>query len=732
MAKLDDTALGLSETQEALRRPPASLCSAPDVAKRWSDLAFRTQQARLRQEQATLNDELVRAAESDPAAPSAPAYRLWIADNFAAAGQWDEALKACDDVFEHTDCTEPLLPSLDIVRTARQRQAEFAASAGDANTAIAVWRALWAENKDQIYDIEGMLFAGLLAEKCGRDAEAADLYGAVAAKKEEPAQTPAQLALRALRRLEDYHEKFSPSVVAARSAILGALRDRDSKRLDAHVSRTHFAVGVVGGHFRFEDAAMRERILSELLTGDFPEGGAMLGSGNKRYLFSSGWGGELLRGSIGLVFIRAPRGWQCGGIALTELTDELLERWKPKKIQQNQPLPFTLRAPWPAGRNFMAGGLPQFAVKVAAVAAAGPLGGALLAAGFSTLTCGFGTRGFYYNDLFSHQGEDAFAIDFTRYRRGVPFDNESGGTPVLAAAPGIVAVARPGVDSGDSSASNTVAISHADPAPGGAVDRFTSQYLHLAGPNMLSVSVGMPVVTGQRLGVMNDTGTSVVDHLHFSIHDRNLPFAGSSFGASVRPSPMDGATLGDGDSGKCVLSSNFERRPPPPDDAEFVSQSVPSSLRPLEQIVATVTMRNIGPTTWTPGYKLVSLALGWTVDEVGIGQSVAEGDTVTIEIPLLSLSPGDFGFQWQMSRPFTGRFGQATPRKKVTVEDADNPRDCDALDRSLALAEAELRDWQDLLDDVPPSGKPEVVDQIKRVQGQIAGINRQKERAGCP
>ena len=263
-------------------------------------------------------------------------------------------------------------------------------------------------------------------------------------------------------------------------------------------------------------------------------------------------------------------------------------------------------------------------------------------------------------------------------------------------------------------------------------EEILSRYLHLAGPNMLSVSVAMPVITGQRLGQINDTGDSVGDHLHFSIHDQTVPSGNPSRGASVRPTPMDGTSLGDLASGKCVLSSNFERRPPPLDDAEFVNQNVPSRLRPFEQRTATVRMRNSGPTTWTPGYKLVSHARGWTVDEVAIGESVAPGGTVTVEILLVALSPGDFAFQWQMARTFSGRFGQVTSRRTVIVEAVDNPQDCDALDRSLRVSEQELKSWQDLLDQVPPVGKPEVIDQIRRVRAQIVGIERQKERAGCP
>lgn len=169
-----------------------------------------------------------------------------------------------------------------------------------------------------------------------------------------------------------------------------------------------------------------------------------------------------------------------------------------------------------------------------------------------------GPRGFYYNIGPTHDEEDAFAIDFTRYRRFVPYDNESCGTPVLAVREGIVSRLRAGRSSGDSSMDNRVEIEHADPGAPTDLQRFTSKYLHLEGPFRIPVSEGMPIRLGTHLGYMDDTGNSVLDHLHFSIHDRQLTFAGAPEGRSVRPSPMSGVTLGDSGSNTCVDSDNVD------------------------------------------------------------------------------------------------------------------------------------------------------------------------------
>jgi hypothetical protein len=129
---------------------------------------------------------------------------------------------------------------------------------------------------------------------------------------------------------------------------------------------------------------------------------------------------------------------------------------------------------------------------------------------------------------------------------------------VLAARSGIVQSVRAGTSSGDSSASNTVEIIHADPTNPSDTSRFRSRYLHLEGPFKIPVSTMMPIFVGNRLGIMDDTGNSILDHLHFSIHDRQIPHPNVSYGASVRPTPLSGVRLEDGDSATCVRSTNVE------------------------------------------------------------------------------------------------------------------------------------------------------------------------------
>jgi murein DD-endopeptidase MepM/ murein hydrolase activator NlpD len=499
-----------------------------------------------------INAELEAAARSRAQSALEPAYRLWAADNFARKGRWTEAVRGFDTAIDAAGSAPALLPSVDLTRGALLHKAQAAAVGGDPGLAISTYEELGTPSA--LYE------AGRVAELSDSDERAAALYRSIAAERPSSrTDDAAELGRRALARLEDSHTTYLPSADILGSEVRTSLQRRDVGRLDALAAATHFTAAPAGGHTAFEDAEMLEALYRDLLASRVIVRPRLLGSGDKRYLTTGGWAGEWFRGDVAFALTRAPKGWQWTGVVVVVPHEAWLDRWGPGTKATNQPLPFTLRAPWPAGQSFKAGGLTQYIAEQALVAAAGWLGWGVALA-LSRQACGFGPRGFYYNQTATHSDEHAFAIDFTRYERGVPYDNESGGTPVLAVRDGVVVRADAGTPSGGDT-SNTVEVEHADPANPTDTDRFRSRYLHLAGPFMVPVSLGMPVITGQRLGLMDDTGNSVCDHLHFSIHDRTLTHPNASYGRSVRPSPLSGAELGDGDSGKCVRSNNVERFP---------------------------------------------------------------------------------------------------------------------------------------------------------------------------
>lgn len=542
-----------------------------EAAVRWWDLARDTNRAAVAGDPTSVIRDLEDAADRDPVSPLAPAFRLWAADALRRIGKHGEAIAAYDRVIAAVK-SAPALERIDFGSEALKHRAGAQARAGDIDAAVTTCRELAAG--DQVF---ALYRAGTLLERAGRLEEAAGVYREIAAPTRAPnADDRRQRALRAAERLTTSTGTFAQTSAAAAEWVRRALDRRDAAGLRRLASPTHLQVGPGGGHFRFETEEVLEWLATDLgASRPRRMHRGLIGKGGKRYLLTSGWRGHWFENVVGFEFERSGRGWEWSGIVVNAPADPWRERWAPSEKRTNQPLPFSLLAPWPEGRHFMAGGLPMFAVQSATIAGALliPFAGAGIAAalafGYSLGDCGFGLRGFYYNEGPTHDGNDAFAIDFTSFRRGVPFDNIAGGTAVLAPADGIVRMTDSDTPSGDSSDANEVQIDHDDPTTG--TPRFVSRYLHLAGPDLITVSAGMPAPTGRRLGVMNDTGTSVLDHLHFSMHDSSL---GSGIGPSVRPSPMEGRTLDDDASGTCIRSSNRETIVLPPGCAAVAAEIV--------------------------------------------------------------------------------------------------------------------------------------------------------------
>ena len=520
----------------------------------WRHLSMQTVLRRLEPRCSNMNETLEFAARREPQSPVAPVYRAWMADNLARDGRFAEAIVGYDAAIRAAESTPPLFERLDGVATALSEKAQAATLAGDPDLAIATYRELG----ERVRVDAGPLFrAGLIAERAGRDDLARELYGQVAAQQpSKRTDDPAERARRALLRLATRADVFSADARSLADRLTDALARRDSNALERLVSKTHFAAGAVGGHTLFETQDLRDALYRDIEDSTVTARRTLLGSGDKLYLQTNGWTGRWYRGDVIFLLTRAPRGWEWTGVAITMANELWADRWRPAVKEKNQPLPFELAAPWPSGQCFKAGGFGEFLVEQAAIlAAAWPLDLILLGA-LSSSKCGFGPRGFYFN-LFTHTGNDAFAIDFTRYRQFVPYDNESGDTPVLAARGGIVVDRAWVFSAGDPDNANYVVLDHADPANPTNLHKFRTRYLHFDGPNKVPVSVGMNVIVGTRLGLMDDTGNSVLDHLHFSIHD-------AATGKSIRPTPMAGSRLEDGDSNTCVCSRTLEPLPEEP------------------------------------------------------------------------------------------------------------------------------------------------------------------------
>jgi Tetratricopeptide repeat/Peptidase family M23 len=547
--------------------------------------------------QPTASNELLRSnLAADQDGPLAPLLLLWIGDNCLLEGRFDEAIQTYEELVARYP--DRRFGGQHVAGIALQQIAVCRESLGQFDEAAGVYQRVLH------FDPEGTSPAwlhreiGRMSEAAGRTDEAIQAYRQASEARDTPSHTMVSipdLASRDLERLQRDRSWVRPPDTLAQE-LAGALRSRDTGLLEQLASPTHFSFGLVGSERRFVEPDLFLRQIGEdLAVSDVAANPVSLGgSGGKLYLKTHGWDGAFFWGSVLFILTRAPGGFEWSGVALTQrrhrngeppdLPDD--PREDPPDLPADPPPgqgstptspPVTpaslgMKAPWPAGENLRAGGIVGFVAQLAAFAAiaapAGPFAplvyAGLLAAASLTTPCGFGPGGLYYGQPSTHVGRDTFAIDFSRFVQGVPLLLDAFGKPILAVADGVVTFVRSNIATGDPTIDNQVVIGHMteievllafliEALTGQPVRaKYSSEYLHLAGPGLIPVSVGMFVRQGARLGLLDDTGLSVEHHLHFSLHDRDLPAAADS----VRPTPMDGQTLQDWDDGRCMFSTN--------------------------------------------------------------------------------------------------------------------------------------------------------------------------------
>jgi YD repeat-containing protein len=111
------------------------------------------------------------------------------------------------------------------------------------------------------------------------------------------------------------------------------------------------------------------------------------------------------------------------------------------------------------------------------------------------------------------------------------------------------------------------------------------------------------------------------------------------------------------------------------DQAQFVSQSVPSVMIPQNAYSVSVTMKNTGNTTWDSNYRLGSdnpvNNLNWGLNRVYLasGETIPPGGSKTFTFTVTApAGPGSYAlFQWRMLREGVQRFGDYSPVAVVAL-----------------------------------------------------------------
>ncbi len=111
-------------------------------------------------------------------------------------------------------------------------------------------------------------------------------------------------------------------------------------------------------------------------------------------------------------------------------------------------------------------------------------------------------------------------------------------------------------------------------------------------------------------------------------------------------------------------------------NAQFVSQTVPTSMQAGHQYSVSVTMKNTGTMAWTDaaGFRLFAYnpsgTMRWGLDRVRMPSnvSVAQGSNFTFNFTVTApAAPGAYNFQWRMLLNGTGTFGEPSANVAVTV-----------------------------------------------------------------
>jgi len=141
-----------------------------------------------------------------------------------------------------------------------------------------------------------------------------------------------------------------------------------------------------------------------------------------------------------------------------------------------------------------------------------------------------------------------------------------------------------------------------------------------------------------------------------------------------------------------------------PNNSQFVSQSVPSTVNPGQIFTASVTFKNIGTNTWYTGgvnpYRLGSQNVqdnetwGRLRVELPVSQ-VLPNTNVTFNFTATAPStPGQYNFQWKMVKELVEWFGAIPPNRVITVSAQNRTK---SIIANNSQNETDFKEYADLI-----------------------------------
>lgn len=595
---------------------------SPEV-ERWKDLSRLMYSARMLGYPSKVSPALQRNADESPDSPFSPLYAMWVTDNHMAEGDLPAAMDSAARWLGRWAGSQAFGVQLDDL--ALRSLAHCHLELNDPHAALATMeRLVRSKGPRAQFEAEDWVTLGSIAEDMGQRAKAEWAY--TQATQSKGNRQVRETARRNLTRLDCPGRCTRPNPRSLARELARALVEGDGGALWGLASPTHFTFTIGAGESTFTSPDV---VLPSLMV-DLQESrlrmltNGLEGCGSRRYLATDGWRGTAFAGRVLFVLTESRYGWEWTGVNMlwpTKGAQSLIHAtYGEESTDENHPLEIAIKAPWPAGISMRAGGGILADTLEVWIRLGEVLGGhwwqELVRLGISGLNeCGFGPGGFYYRSGSHH--DNAFAIDFVRYPRGeidlFGTSNIGRGTPILAVADGHIQELWGRVPTGEESpnaphanyvvqriwksASTAVGAGwHTSPTPDSlsplenAMTPYHAHYFHLMGPGPscpvtapanVAVSFGQFVEQGFVLGLMDSTGESQLDHLHFQITDLRITSrcdatgycvtsdpeydASGPYGGTVRPSPMSSqggdVTLGDFDDGKCITSNNPIRNP---------------------------------------------------------------------------------------------------------------------------------------------------------------------------
>lgn len=174
------------------------------------------------------------------------------------------------------------------------------------------------------------------------------------------------------------------------------------------------------------------------------------------------------------------------------------------------------------------------------------------------------------------------------------------------------------------------------------------------------------------IGYASAEELQIVDNSTGSVVNRSLAYDDGLRQTTVNVSPAATTTYSvRAVSGACRAEATPVTVEVAYNDAQFISQSVPPSVTAGAAAAVSVSMRNTGSTTWTPGSYFLGAAAdsSWGAARVPVPRAVAPGEVVTFNFTVTAPTncPGAGNLSWRMVEEGVEWFGAATPAAPMQI-----------------------------------------------------------------